>query len=170
MDARRVWIDKEHPDAYQGAVRWSVVVRRVASEAGLDRRTVELINLRASQLNGCAACLGVHTRKALAAGETMQRIGVLSSWRHSGLFSERERAILELAESVTLLPDETDQDAAYAQAAAVLSEEEISAVCWVTIAINAFNRISIVSRHPVSEWPEEEVSGAAPRPATDQPP
>lgn len=161
MDTPRVFIDREHPEAQKAAVRWSVAVRRVASQAGLDRRTVELINLRASQLSGCAACLGVHTRKALASGETMRRIGVLPAWRHSGLFTERERAILDLTEAVTLLPDEAAQEAAFERAAAELTEEEISAVSWVAIAINAFNRISIVSRHPVGDWTEGEEPDAS---------
>ncbi|MGC5411618.1 carboxymuconolactone decarboxylase family protein, partial [Streptomyces sp. DT225] len=87
--------------AYRALVAAAEAVRAVADEAGLDRRLVELINLRVSQLNGCAFCLDVHTRAALRAGESVQRLGVLAAWRDTGLFTERERAALALAESTT---------------------------------------------------------------------
>lgn len=147
--SRRPFLDKEHPAAYRALNGAALKVKAVAEQAGMDRRLVELINLRVSQLNGCAFCLDLHTGISLEAGESPQRLAVLSAWRDTELFSERERAALAVAETVTELPDLHAQDREYAEARQVLSDEEFSAVCWVAITMNAFNRVSIVSRHPV---------------------
>ncbi|MEU4656524.1 carboxymuconolactone decarboxylase family protein [Streptomyces sp. NPDC023723] len=145
----RVFIDKQSPEAYRALVRTSEAVRAVAADAGLDRALVELVNLRVSQINGCAFCLHVHTRAAVRAGETAQRLGVLAAWREAGLFSEVERAALALAEATTAPADLGAQEAAYAAARAVFDEAQISAVIWIAVTINAFNRVSVMSRHPV---------------------
>ncbi|MFG3037543.1 carboxymuconolactone decarboxylase family protein [Streptomyces sp. NPDC048330] len=149
----RVYVDKESPAAYQALVRTAETVRATAADAGLDRILVELVNLRVSQLNGCASCLDVHTRAALRAGETSRRLGVLAAWRDTELFTARERAALALAEATTHPADALAQDRAYADAREVLDDAEISAVIWVAITINAFNRVSILSKHPVRETP-----------------
>ncbi|MEV0749208.1 carboxymuconolactone decarboxylase family protein [Streptomyces sp. NBC_01220] len=151
--SRRVFIDKQSPKAYRALVEAADAVRAVADEAGLDRRLVELINLRVSQLNGCAFCLDVHTRAALRAGETTQRLGVLAAWRDTELFTERERTALALAEVTTDPANAVAQDGAYEQARQVLDEDEISAVIWVAITINAFNRVSVLSKHHVRRIP-----------------
>ncbi len=145
----RVYIDKQHRRSYLGLVATSRTVRDSAIEAGLTTELVELINVRVSQLNGCAFCLDLHVRQLLEAGDSVQRLAVLSAWRDSGLFTDRERAALALAESITLLPSPEEQDAAYEFASGILTDEEISAVSWVAITIGAFNRLSITSRHPV---------------------
>jgi AhpD family alkylhydroperoxidase len=144
---RPVFIDKQSPEAYQALVRTSEAVRSVAADAGLDRRLVELVNLRVSQINGCAFCLHVHTRAALRAGETAQRLGVLPAWRDADLFSGAERAALALAEAATSPADLDARDAAHAEARAVFTDDQISAVLWVAVTINAFNRVSVMSRH-----------------------
>ncbi|MEU2268314.1 carboxymuconolactone decarboxylase family protein [Streptomyces olindensis] len=146
---RRIFIDKRSPDAFDALVRASEAVRATASEAGLDRVTVELVNLRVSQLNGCAYCLDLHTRRALRAGESPQRLGVLPAWRDTDLFTPAERAALDLAEATNDPTDTAAQESAYAAARAVLTEDQISAVIWVAITIGAFNRVSIMSGHPV---------------------
>lgn len=87
--SRRVFIDKQSPKAYHALTETAEAVRAVAADAGLDRALVELINLRVSQVNGCAYCLNVHTRAALRAGETTQRLGVLAAWRDTELFTAR---------------------------------------------------------------------------------
>ncbi|MFF1603418.1 carboxymuconolactone decarboxylase family protein [Streptomyces mirabilis] len=144
---QRIFIDKQSPKAYHALVQTSEAVRATAADAGLDRTVVELINLRVSQINGCAYCLNVHTRAALRAGETAQRLGVLAAWRDTELFTPAERAALALAEATT---EPTDAAAtAWAGARDVLTDDQISAVIWVAIAINAFNRVSIMSKHPV---------------------
>jgi AhpD family alkylhydroperoxidase len=152
--ARRVFVDKQSPKAYHALVQTAEAVRATAAEAGLDRILVELVNLRVSQINGCAACLDVHTRAALRAGETTRRLGVLPAWRDTELFTPRERAALGLAEAVTDPADALAQERAYAEAREVLDEEALSAVIWVAITINAFNRVSILSKHPVRESPQ----------------
>ncbi|GHF13164.1 carboxymuconolactone decarboxylase family protein [Streptomyces spiralis] len=145
----RVFVDKQSPEAYRALAATAEAVKGVAAAAGLDRITVELINLRVSQLNACAYCLNLHTRAALRAGETTQRLGVLAAWRDTELFSPRERAALALAEATTHPADATAQAAAYADARSALSDDEISAAIWVAITINAFNRVSVMSKHPV---------------------
>ncbi|WP_432747122.1 carboxymuconolactone decarboxylase family protein [Streptomyces sp. JH002] len=150
---RRVFIDKQSPKAFQALVQTAEAVRTTAAEAGLDRTTAELINIRVSQLNGCAYCLDIHTRAALRAGESPQRLGTLSAWRDTALFTPVERAALALAESTTEPADATAQASAYEAARQVLSEDQISAAIWVAITINAFNRVSIMSKHPVSPRP-----------------
>ncbi|MFE1982006.1 carboxymuconolactone decarboxylase family protein [Streptomyces mirabilis] len=146
---QRIFIDKQSPKAYHALVQASEAVRATAADAGLDRTVVELINLRVSQINGCAYCLNVHTRAALRAGETAQRLGVLAAWRDTELFTPAERAALALAEATTEPTDAAAQETAWTGARDVLTDDQISAVIWVAITINAFNRVSIMSKHPV---------------------
>ncbi|MFI8324997.1 carboxymuconolactone decarboxylase family protein [Streptomyces sp. NPDC085529] len=148
---QRIFLDKQTPDAFKAYVRTAQTVRAAADEAGLDRILVELVNLRVSQLNGCAYCLDTHTRAALAAGETPRRLGVLAAWRDTQVFTPRERAALALAEATTHPADADAQERAYAEAREVLDDAALSAVIWVAITINAFNRVSILSKHPVRE-------------------
>lgn len=145
----RVLIDKQSPEVYRAMIEVARAVRKAAQDAGLDRTLVELVNIRVSQINGCAYCLHVHVRDALRAGETAQRLAVLPAWRDTTLFSPREQAALTLAESLTALPDARSQDQDYADARTHLSPEELSVVSWVAISMNAFNRVSVVSRHRV---------------------
>lgn len=146
---RRIFIDKQSPKAYHALVQTSEAVRATAADAGLERALVELVNLRVSQLNGCAFCLDVHTKAAVRAGEDTRRLGVLAAWQDTALFTPVERAALALAEATTMPSDATAQEAAYADARQVLTEDQISAVIWVAVTINAFNRVSILSKHPV---------------------
>lgn len=150
-ESKRVFIDKQHREVFMGYTEVSKRVQQAAAQAGLDARLVELVCLRVSQINRCAYCLNAHNKKAIAAGETAQRLAVLAAWRDTALFDERERAALTLAESVTRLPDHRTQEADYAEAQAVLSDDEISAVAWISITMNAFNRVSILSQHPVQK-------------------
>lgn len=147
----RVAIDRQHPQVHRAQIEVAKAVRRAAREAGLDRTLVELVNIRASQINGCASCLDVHVRAALRGGESSQRIAVLPAWRDTDLFTPAERAALVLTESLTTLPDPRIQDQDHAEAARHLTPEQHSAVAWIVITINAFNRVSIASRHPVHE-------------------
>ncbi|MFJ1601811.1 carboxymuconolactone decarboxylase family protein [Streptomyces sp. NPDC088253] len=147
--AQRIFIDKQNPKAYHALVQTSEAVRATAADAGLDRTVVELINLRVSQINGCAYCLNVHTRAALRAGETAQRLGVLAAWRDTELFTPAERAALALAEATTEPTDAAAQETAWVAARDAFTDDQISAVIWVAITINAFNRVSIMSKHPV---------------------
>jgi AhpD family alkylhydroperoxidase len=157
---RRIFIDKQSPQIFHALVKTSEAVSATAADAGLDRTTVELINLRVSQLNGCAYCLDLHTRRALRAGESPQRLGVLAAWRDADVFTPAERAALELAEATTHATDSAAQESAYAVARTTLTEDQISAAIWVAVTIGAFNRVSIMSKHPVTAARQ---AAAAPR-------
>ena len=149
MSDKRVAIDKQTRPVYRAQIAVAVAIRQATADAGLGRRLVELVNIRVSQINGCAYCLDVHVRDALREGETTQRLAVLRAWRDTELFTEQEQAALTLAESITELPDSRAQDRDYAFARARLTEDQLSAIAWVAVAMNTFNRVSIVSRHPV---------------------
>ncbi|MDT5153364.1 MAG: hypothetical protein QOI01_5097 [Mycobacterium sp.] len=149
MDTEHLHIDKQSPEAYKSLAGVSTAVMATAKEAGLSRELVELVNVRVSQINGCPSCLEVHHRRAVTAGVTDKQLATLSVWRDTALFGEREQAALRLAEITTTLPEHDTAEREYARARKVLTDDELSAVIWVATAINAFNRVSILSRHPV---------------------
>lgn len=146
---QHIFLDKEHPVIWRALNGLGLKVREAADEAGIDRKLVELLNVRTSQLNGCAYCLDVHVQDAVRAGESTQRLAVLSAWRDTTLFTDKERAALALAESVTELPDHGTREHEEAFARQYLTEQEFSVVSWLAITMNAFNRVSITSHHPV---------------------
>ncbi|MER2138128.1 MAG: carboxymuconolactone decarboxylase family protein, partial [Arthrobacter sp.] len=111
----KVYIDKQNRAVYQALAGTAAAIRAAAEEAGLGRIVMELVNLRVSQLNGCAFCLDLHTRQAREAGESEQRLSVLPAWRDTDLFNETERAALGLAEALTRLPDGEDREELFAQ-------------------------------------------------------
>lgn len=149
MDTAHLHIDKQTPEAYKALIGVATSVTSVAKDAGISRGLIELINVRVSQINGCPSCLEVHVRRASGAGVSVKQLATLSVWRDTELFDERERAALRLAEITTTLPDHDTAEREYARAREVLSDDELSAVIWVATAMNAFNRVSILSRHPV---------------------
>ncbi len=114
--------------------------------AGIDVLLRELIRIRASQLNGCAYCIDMHTKDARAAGESEQRIYALPAWRETPFFTDRERAALALAESVTLMPQTHVPDADFAEAAGQFSEAELGALISLIVTINAWNGIGVSTR------------------------
>lgn len=109
----------------------------------VDARLRALIDLRVSQINGCAYCVNMHTEEARAAGETQQRLDVLPVWHETAFFTEPERAALNWAENVTRLGEEAVPDALFAEMKRHFSEKEIVDLTLATVAINAWNRISI---------------------------
>lgn len=117
-----------------------------AVEAGLPPLLLELIRIRASQINGCEFCLAMHTEQARAAGERDDRLEVLAQWRDSALFSEPERAALDLAEAVTLVHDGHVSDEIYARASAYFDEERLAHLLWTSTLINAYNRLAVSTR------------------------
>lgn len=145
---RRAGLARYNPTAYASLNESSDQVRDSAIAAGIDAICVELIKLRISQINGCAYCLRLHTKVALDLGETVDRLSVLPAWRETAIFSDVERASLELAEAVNDIASGVPDDI-YDAVAQVLSPEQIAAVSWVTIIIGAFNQISVASRNPV---------------------
>jgi AhpD family alkylhydroperoxidase len=114
--------------------------------AGIDPLLRELVRIRASQLNGCAYCIDMHTKDARAAGEAEQRLYALPAWRETPFFTSRERAALALTEDVTLMAGEHVPDAAYEAAAEQLAPTEIAALLSLIITINAWNAIGVTTR------------------------
>jgi AhpD family alkylhydroperoxidase len=113
---------------------------------GLDHSLLELVKLRASQLNGCAHCIDMHTKELRADGESEQRLYLLNAWREAPFYSERERAALAWTEAVTLLPGHEVPDEAYDQARAHFSDEELVNLTMALVAINGANRLNIAFR------------------------
>ncbi|MFT4219439.1 MAG: carboxymuconolactone decarboxylase family protein [Microbacterium sp.] len=146
---RRVHLSRSARPAYDALAAFSRTVGEFAAEAGVDERLKELVQLHASQLNGCAYCVRVHVDRAVAAGVDADVIAQLAVWRESGVFTERERAALELAEAFTFIHEDGIPDDVYDRVGGVLSEAEYVALSWVLVSINAFNRITIAGRYPV---------------------
>ena len=115
-------------------------------KAGLDHTLRELVRARASQLNGCAYCVDMHTKDARAVGETEQRLYALPVWRETGYFSERERAALELTEVVTRCSDTHVPDEAFEAAAKHFTPDELAALISLIVTINAWNLIGVTTR------------------------
>ena len=149
MQTEHVHVDKQSPAADHAMVAVATTVTKLAKESGLSRELVELVNVRVSQLNGCASCLEIHHRRAASAGVTGKQLACVSAWRDTDVFSERERAALRLAEITTTLPDHDTAEREYARARAVFADDELSAIVWVAITINTFNRVAVLSRHTV---------------------
>lgn len=131
--------------------------------AGLERALIELVKIRASQINGCAMCLHMHTRDALKAGETAMRIALLGAWRDSPLYTERERAALGWTEALTAIATEAERDLAYEAVADHFSAEDQVTLVHLIGAINAFNRINVAFkiRHAGSAPKAAETAEAA---------
>jgi AhpD family alkylhydroperoxidase len=115
-------------------------------KVGFDHRLRELVRIRASQLNGCAYCIDMHTKDARAVGETEQRIYALPAWRETPFFTDRERAALAFTESVTLLADTHVPEQDYQDLAAQFSPEEAAALVSLIVTINAWNAIGVSTR------------------------
>jgi AhpD family alkylhydroperoxidase len=141
MQPRLDWL-KVAPGAR--AAIWGV--EKYARDAGLETSLLELVRLRASQLNGCGFCIDMHAKDARAEGETEQRLYCLPVWRETPFYSDRERAALEWTEAVTLLADSGAPDSAYDAVKAQFSESEIVSLTMAVIAINSWNRIAVAFR------------------------
>lgn len=142
-------LDTVMPDAWQAAEEFAAAIRQAALSRGLSAQESEFIKLRASQLNACAFCVDLHSRSARRSGIRQQKLDLLPAWRETGLFDERERAVLAVAEAATVLPTTDESDADLAGARSVLGDDAFVAAEWVAVTINAFNRISVLSRHAV---------------------
>ena len=136
------------PAAYQAMLALETKVRGF----GLDHRIVELVKTRASQINGCAFCLHMHTADARRLGETEERLYLLDAWRESPLYSDRERAALAWTEALTRVADTHAPDADYELLAAQFTAEEQVQLTLLIVAINGWNRLAVGFRslHPVA--------------------
>lgn len=127
-------------------------------EASLERRLIELVKIRASQINGCAYCIDMHTKEARLAGETEQRIYALSAWRETPFFNERERAALEWTEAVTRVADTHVPDEIHERVASHFNEDELVALTFAVIVINSWNRLAVSFRVPVGSYQPRAVA------------
>jgi AhpD family alkylhydroperoxidase len=132
------------------------------ARTGLEPALLELVRMRASQLNGCAYCLDMHSKDARARGEDEQRLHVLAAWREAPIYSERERAALAWCEALTLLPQTGAPDEAYEPLRAHFDEEEIVALTLAIVAINGWNRFAVGFRSPVGGYVSPHAADGTP--------
>ncbi len=121
-------------------------LERQVRESGLEAPLLELVKTRASQINGCAFCLDMHTKDARARGESEQRLYALSAWRETPFYTDRERAALAWTEAVTLVAETHVPDDVYEQARKQFSEQELANLTLAIVAINGWNRLAISFR------------------------
>jgi AhpD family alkylhydroperoxidase len=125
------------------AVQAMLGLQNYVNASGLEHNVLELVKMRASQINGCAYCLDMHSKDMRAAGETEQRIYLLSAWREVSLYTPRERAALEWTEAMTLVSETRVPDSAYAAVRGQFCEEEIVNLSLAIVAINGWNRLCV---------------------------
>jgi len=145
----RPYLDKAAPEVWKSISAYSAAVAEHAAESGLSLPETELIKVRASQMNACAYCVELHSREARTAGVPQQKLDLLPAWRETSLFDERETAVLAVAEAATRMPLSEESKADLWGARRVLGDAAFAAAEWVALTINTFNRVSILSEHPV---------------------
>jgi AhpD family alkylhydroperoxidase len=123
-------------------------LHEAVAASGLEPSLLELVKMRSSQLNGCAFCIDMHSKDARAEGETEQRLYALAAWRETPFFTDRERAALAFTEDVTLIADAHVADHTVADAAVYFTPEELGALLFAVIEINAWNRLAITTGSP----------------------
>lgn len=142
----RIKINDVQPAAYKGMLTLENYIRN----SGLSPMLCELIKVRASQINGCAYCMDMHTQEALKNGETNQRLFAVSTWKESPLFTEKERAALQMTDEITLISKEGVSDETYNKVLELHGEEALAQIMMQIIIINSWNRIA-VSTHMIFE-------------------
>lgn len=130
-------------------------LEKYVRSAGLEPGLLDLVKIRASQINGCAWCLDMHTKDARAAGETEQRIYALSAWRETPFFSQRERAALDWTEAVTLVAAGGVPDGVYERARQQFREKELADLTLAVVAINGWNRLNVAFRTVPGDYKPE---------------
>jgi AhpD family alkylhydroperoxidase len=136
----------EYMEIAPGAMKTMSGLEKYLGECGLEAALIDLIKLRASQINGCAYCIDMHTKDARARGESEQRLYVLVAWRETPFYSERERAALAWTEAVTLIAGSHVPNEVYEQARQQFSEQELVNLTLAIVAINGWNRFAISFR------------------------
>ncbi len=153
----RIDTAKVAPGAYRAMFGLESYVR----QSGLEPSLLELVKTRASQINGCAYCLDMHTKDARAHGETEQRLYALSAWRETPFYTERERAALAWTEAVTLVADGHVPDAVFEEARRHFTEEELVNLTLAVVAINGWNRLAISFRAVPGTYQPAQAQAAA---------
>ncbi|MFD7289700.1 carboxymuconolactone decarboxylase family protein [Streptomyces sp. NPDC059863] len=136
------------------ALKYFMSAGKALKESPLPAVTQELVALRVSQINGCAACIDMHTKEAAAAGETSVRLNLVAAWREATVFTEAERAALELAEEGTRVADAAHgvSDATWAYATEHYDEEQLTALVLMVSFMNSVNRLNIITRQPAGDY------------------
>lgn len=137
-------IDLKHVNP--GIMHAMLGLERQVEKSGLDSKLLDLVRMRASQINGCAYCLDMHSKDARANGETEQRLYGLDAWRETPYYSERERAALEWTEALTLVAENHVPDDVYERVRAQFSEDELAHLSLAVVAINGWNRLNVAAR------------------------
>ncbi|MED2972215.1 carboxymuconolactone decarboxylase family protein [Fictibacillus sp. B-59209] len=133
-------------DVEPGALQAMLAVEKYVDRTSIDKKLKELIKIRASQINGCAFCLNMHTKEARELGETEQRIYALNAWRETPYFTPEERAVLALTEAVTLVAESHVPDDVYNDAAQYFDEKQLSEIIMQIVVINSWNRLAVTAR------------------------
>lgn len=145
---QRIDYSKVAPEAIKGILQ----LEKYVADSGLEHSLVELVKLRASQINGCAFCLDMHTKDARLAGESEQRLYTMSAWRETPFFSERERAALAWTEELTLIAENEVPDSLFQHVREHFSEQELVTLTICINAINSWNRLAISFRTPAGTY------------------
>ncbi len=142
----------DYGSVFPAAMEAMVSLEKAVHASSLEPELLELVKLRASQLNGCGYCLDMHTKDAEAIGVEAQRLHLAVAWREAPCYSARERAALAWCEALTLLPTSDVPDDLYAEATSQFSPEEIVALTLAVVAINGWNRFAVGLRSPVGSY------------------
>jgi AhpD family alkylhydroperoxidase len=153
-DVMDVRLDLQEIPIARKTVGHLVAMSRALRESTLPETVHELVNIRASQINGCGFCVDMHTKDATHAGETQERLNMVAAWREATVFTDAERAALELAEQGTRLADAAGgvTDEAWADAAKHFDEEQLAALVALLALINAFNRVNVIVKQPAGDY------------------
>jgi AhpD family alkylhydroperoxidase len=137
-----------------GTMQALIALAKSAHQAGVPARTLDLVHLRASQINGCSVCVDLHARELKQGGDTDQRVFAVAAWRDAPWFTDAERAALALAECVTRLSDRTDPvpDDVWADAVRHYDQPELAALLVSIASVNVWNRLNVASRQVAGVW------------------
>ncbi len=148
MGQERLNYNKVAPDSIKGLLE----IEKYVAESGLDKTVFELVKTRASQINGCAYCIDMHTKDARSQGETEQRLYGLSAWKETPFYSEKERAALAWTEALTLISENEISDNLYQEVKEHFDEKMMVALTMAIVAINGWNRLAISFRNEVGKY------------------
>jgi AhpD family alkylhydroperoxidase len=151
MDARFGYYDNPAAAKF---TKYLISAGKVVSDSALPAATQQLVEIRASQINGCAVCTDMHTKDAAHAGETSVRLNLVAAWREATVFTEAERAALELAEQGTRIADAAGgvTDQAWANAAKHYDDDQLAALVSLIALINTWNRMNVITQQPAGDY------------------
>lgn len=144
---KRIQIDEIEPKSYDGMF----ALEKYLQNSELPKNHIELIKMRASQINGCAFCLDMHSKDALKNGETAQRLFLLNAWRETDLFTIEEQVILQATEQITLINQHGLSSDTYEKALSIFGENRLAQIIMAIVTINAWNRIAISTHKPIPQ-------------------